>query len=220
MHPDPRKSSTCAGTTPWRVRSSVPARRSSSSWTWTRRCSSRSVPNSAWTGRPPCGRSHSRRRCWSRTAPAARCSTRSQAHRGRYRMSRRQLEDLTKIGPPPIVALLALPSLAGRHMSALAARTGKKSVSTFYLPLAVLLQAGQDNAKALESSVRKDGDLLGRPALLARGLRLGSWGCPPPTPVNHRPVGLALSQTLLAPRSLPARRTRCSRTWSSPRRRA
>lgn len=119
-----------------------------------------------------------------------------------YRMSRRQLEDLTKIGPPPIVALLALLSLAGRHMSALAARTGKKSVSTFYLPLAVLLQAGQDNAKALESSVRKDSETYWDALRYWLEAFDGQLGLPSAYAVNHRPVGLALSQTLFGPSEL------------------
>ncbi len=119
-----------------------------------------------------------------------------------YRMSRRQLEDLTKIGPPPIVALLALFALAGRHMSALAARTGKKSVSTFYLPLAVLLQAGQDNVKALETSVRKDSETYWDALRYWLEAVDGQLGLPSAYAVNHRPVGLALSQTLFGPSEL------------------
>ena len=119
-----------------------------------------------------------------------------------YRMSRRQLEDLTKIGPPPIVALLALLSLAGRHMSALAARTGKRSVSSFYLPLAVLLQAGQDNVKTLEASVRKDSETYWDALRYWLEAFDGQLGLPSAYAVNHRPVGLALSQTLFGPSEL------------------
>ncbi|MFJ4760902.1 hypothetical protein ACIP1V_09020 [Kocuria marina] len=119
-----------------------------------------------------------------------------------YRTSRRQLEDLTRIGPPPIVALLALFALAGRHMSALAARTGKKSVSTFYLPLAVLLQAGQDNVKALETSVRKDSETYWDALRYWLEAFDGQLGLPSAYAVNHRPVGLALSQTLFGPSEL------------------
>ncbi|GEC98384.1 hypothetical protein KVA01_05390 [Kocuria varians] len=119
-----------------------------------------------------------------------------------YRMSRRQLGDLTKIGPPPIVALLALLSLAGRHMSALAARTGKRSVSSFYLPLAVLLQAGQDNVKTLEASVRKDSETYWDALRYWLEAFDGQLGLPSAYAVNHRPVGLALSQTLFGPSEL------------------
>ncbi|MBX7556987.1 hypothetical protein K1Y78_56280, partial [Streptomyces sp. tea 10] len=119
-----------------------------------------------------------------------------------YRTSRRQLEDLTRIGPPPIVALLALFALAGRHMSALAARTGKKSVSTFYPPLAVLLQAGQDNVKALETSVRKDSETYWDALRYWLEAFDGQLGLPSAYAVNHRPVGLALSQTLFGPSEL------------------
>ncbi|MCT2021687.1 hypothetical protein [Kocuria marina] len=119
-----------------------------------------------------------------------------------YRTSRRQLEDLTRIGPPPIVALLALFALAGRHMSVLAARTGKKSVSTFYLPLAVLLQAGQDNVKALETSVRKDSETYWDALRYWLEAFDGQLGLPSAYAVNHRPVGLALSQTLFGPSEL------------------
>ncbi len=113
-----------------------------------------------------------------------------------YRASRRQLNDLNRIGPPPVVTLLALFSLAGRHMSALAARTGNKSVSAFYLPLAVLLQAGQDNAKALETAVRKDSEMYWDALRYWLELFDGQVGLPSAYAVNHRPVGLALSQTM------------------------
>ena len=113
-----------------------------------------------------------------------------------YRASRRQLNDLTRIGPPPVVALLALFSLAGRHMSALAARTGNKSVSAFYLPLAILLQAGQDNVKALETAVRKDSEMYWDALRYWLELFDGQVGLPSAHAVNHRPVGLALSQTM------------------------
>ena len=113
-----------------------------------------------------------------------------------YRASRRRLSDLTELGPPPIVAVLALFSLAGRHMSALATRIGNKSVSAFYLPLAVLLQAGQDNAKALETAVRKDSETYWDALRYWLELFDGRLGLPSAYAVGQRPVGLALSQTL------------------------
>lgn len=113
-----------------------------------------------------------------------------------YRESRRQLDDLNKLAPPPIVALLALFSLAGKHTSRLASQTGNKSASAFYLPLAVLLQAGQDT-KALEASFKKDTETYWDALRYWLELRDGELGLPVGEALNQRPVGLALSQTLL-----------------------
>ncbi|MFI7481996.1 hypothetical protein ACH9EU_06215 [Kocuria sp. M1R5S2] len=113
-----------------------------------------------------------------------------------YRATRRSLDSIAEIPPPPVVALLALFALAGRHMSTLAARTGNKSVSAFYLPLAVLLQAGPDNAKALESSFKKDTEAYWDALRYWLELRDGEIGLPTAYAVAQRPVGLALSQTL------------------------
>ncbi|MCD1144808.1 hypothetical protein LQU92_06060 [Kocuria sp. LUK] len=114
-----------------------------------------------------------------------------------YRASRRSLDSLAEIPPPPVVGLLALFALAGRHMSTLAARTGNKSVSTFFLPLAVLLQAGADNTKALEASFKKDTEAYWDALRYWLELRDGEIGLPTAYAVNQRPVGLALSQTML-----------------------
>jgi hypothetical protein len=113
-----------------------------------------------------------------------------------YRATRRSLDSIAEIPPPPVVALLALFALAGRHMSTLAARTGNKSVSTFFLPLTVLLQAGPENAKALESSFKKDTEAYWDALRYWLELRNGEIGLPTAYAVNQRPVGLALSQTM------------------------
>lgn len=113
-----------------------------------------------------------------------------------YRDSRRQLNALSELAPPPIVALLALFALAGRHTSRLASQTGNKSASAFYLPLAVLLQAGQDT-KALEASFKKDTEAFWDALRYWLELRDGEVGLPVGDALNQRPVGLALSQTLL-----------------------
>lgn len=114
-----------------------------------------------------------------------------------YRDSRRSLDSLEQLAPPPVVALLALFSVAGRHTSRLASRTGAKATSAFFLPLAVLLQAGQDNAKALEASYKKDAEGYWDAVRYWLELRDGEVGLPVGDALNQRPVGLALSQTLL-----------------------
>ncbi|KAA9394687.1 hypothetical protein FCK90_05830 [Kocuria coralli] len=114
-----------------------------------------------------------------------------------YRDSRRQLDTLSELAPPPIIALLALFALAGRHTSRLASQTGNKSASAFYLPLAVLLHAGQDNAKALESSFKKDTEAYWDALRYWLELRDGEVGLPVGDALNQRPVGLALTQSLL-----------------------
>ncbi|MFW6188309.1 MAG: hypothetical protein ACOC84_09985, partial [Actinomycetota bacterium] len=103
-----------------------------------------------------------------------------------YRATRRSLDSIAEIPPPPVVALLALFALAGRHMSTLAARTGNRSVSTFFLPLAVLLQAGPDNAKALESSFKKDTEAYWDALRYWLELRNGEIGLPTAYAVNQR----------------------------------
>lgn len=114
-----------------------------------------------------------------------------------YRATRRSLDSIAEIPPPPVVALLALFALAGRHMSTLAARTGNKTVSAFFLPLNVLLQVGPEHAKALESSFRKDSEAYWDALRYWLELRDGEIGLPTAYAANQRPVGLALSQTVL-----------------------
>ena len=114
-----------------------------------------------------------------------------------YRDSRRALDSLEELAPPPVVALLCLFAVAGRHTSRLASRTGAKAATAFYLPLSILLGAGQDNAKALEASFKKDAEGYWDAVRYWLELRDGEVGLPVGDALNQRPVGLALSQSLL-----------------------
>lgn len=114
-----------------------------------------------------------------------------------YRDSRRSLDSLEQLAPPPVVALLALFSVAGRHTSRLASRTGAKAATAFFLPLTVLLGAGQEQVKALETSYKKEVEVYWDAVRYWLELRDGEVGLPVGDALNQRPVGLALSQTLL-----------------------
>ncbi|MDO4255188.1 MAG: hypothetical protein Q4C81_08615 [Kocuria sp.] len=113
-----------------------------------------------------------------------------------YRDSRRHVDALPQLAPPPVVALLALCAVAARHTSRLVARTGNTSASAFYTPLAVLLQSGQDT-KTLEASVKKDTEAYWDALRYWLELHDGEIGLPVGDALNQRPMGLALSQTVL-----------------------